>query len=796
MIAKEQKEAVILETGVIQEESLKMDLDENSKQLLMQMLSKNLYSDAIGSTIRETASNALDSHRRIGVKEPIIVSLKKDENGNWEYSVEDFGTGLDSDDVKNTISKYGKSTKRMTANELGMFGLGFKSPLAYSSSFYFICRKDGIERKYMMYEGEDLNSIDLLYEIETNDKNGVKVIVPVKTGDINTFVNKIQQQLAYFEDVWFDVHGIWGIAIANDFKIIREEGWQFSGLSQDGYIHLCLDNVYYSLDYKAIGLDNPIRFPVALRFDLESGLYPIPNRESIKITEDVKKIILERLRNVVSYMVDKYNSTNESLKNFDEVRQYYDSDSRWLTINDHVFDISELQKFDKSIKLSEPSMDGIEKLNLKHLAKNPSNLFNQYYITHSVINGSIRKAAGHNINMDHFKKEYTIFLYETSIPSLFKEYVRDKYDRRVVFIRKKKDMPLKSRSFGGDSYEDACALRKHPKEDWRQIISEFQKIREYYTSQFIEATVENIPKEWKDEREARLKAIREEKRKKRALIKKEKSYGDICIKLAVSSQRRIEDKQCKFEANKLVIDDLPKAHGLVIYDLYENEDRLNYMYEFLNCGIRTIFSVSPREAKKLQKLDFHNLLTYEEFMKGETKPFARIVTADLISDLIYDNNYIFYEYGRNVIKRVSESLYKNIMNLTEYQSDYASRANGPAKEAMREIARENNIYDESIYPLYLEMKELFDSLKINKLFKGCNYSSGDYDNTLVSLLVDAFKYRKVKVNLEYYSNSNTPVQKIEEIEQGDEEELIDNQLIEEEILQEVEEEIEDDFPFN
>ena len=56
-----------------------------------------------------------------------------------------------------------------------MWGLGFKSPLAYSSTFYFVARKNGIERKYMMYEGEDVNTIDLLYESETTERNGVKV---------------------------------------------------------------------------------------------------------------------------------------------------------------------------------------------------------------------------------------------------------------------------------------------------------------------------------------------------------------------------------------------------------------------------------------------------------------------------------------------------------------------------------------------------------------------------------------------------------------------------------------------
>ena len=121
MILQKQKEANVLFEGETQQ-SIGMTLDLDSAQILMQMLSKNLYSDSIGSTIRETTSNALDSHRRAGVDKPIIVSLEN-VNGNYEFSVEDFGLGLDADDVENIISKYGKSTKRMSNAELGMFGL-------------------------------------------------------------------------------------------------------------------------------------------------------------------------------------------------------------------------------------------------------------------------------------------------------------------------------------------------------------------------------------------------------------------------------------------------------------------------------------------------------------------------------------------------------------------------------------------------------------------------------------------------------------------------------------------------
>jgi HSP90 family molecular chaperone len=57
------------------------------------------------------------------MEKPIIVSFGRNSEDNYEFSVEDFGTGLDADDVKNIISKYGKSTKRLSNNELGMMGL-------------------------------------------------------------------------------------------------------------------------------------------------------------------------------------------------------------------------------------------------------------------------------------------------------------------------------------------------------------------------------------------------------------------------------------------------------------------------------------------------------------------------------------------------------------------------------------------------------------------------------------------------------------------------------------------------
>ena len=59
-----------------------------------------------------------------------------------------------------------------------------------------------------MYEGEDVNTIDLLHEAPTSEGNGVKIIIPVKWTDVRDLERKIKEQLAYFQNVYFNVAGV------------------------------------------------------------------------------------------------------------------------------------------------------------------------------------------------------------------------------------------------------------------------------------------------------------------------------------------------------------------------------------------------------------------------------------------------------------------------------------------------------------------------------------------------------------------------------------------------------------
>ena len=436
MILEKQKEANILSKGE-SKDSIGMSLDMDSAQILMQMLSKNLYSDAIGSSIRECASNALDSHRRINCDDPIIVGFKLSENGNYEFTVEDFGTGLDANDVTNIISKYGKSTKRDSNVELGMMGLGFKAPLAYTSSFYFVARKAGIERKYIMFEGEDVNTIDLLYEKKTKERNGVKIIIPVTYSDKPEFITKMKEQLCYFENVYFDCD-----FIDNKFVIYRGEDFQYSDLCTDNNLHVCLDNVYYPLDFSKLGITR-IDINIGLKLSLSDGVFPTPNRENLRYTKESKKVLIDKIREVSKTLVEKYNNSVVNLKNLEELWNFYENTHRNVTYDFGKLKINTISQH-CSIKLKEPNYYSLKLLSTRVAYNALKEQYKNFYDIRWYYDG----ARIHDCNKGHrhqlsFLKlldvSKTNYKYSDGIKGIHKDYIRWNHQNSVLILRKVKN---------------------------------------------------------------------------------------------------------------------------------------------------------------------------------------------------------------------------------------------------------------------------------------------------------------------------------------------------------------------
>ena len=772
MILEKQKEANVLSDGQSQE-SIGMSLDLDSAQILMQMLSKNLYSDDIGSAIRECASNALDSHRRAGVDEPIVVSFKASSYNNYEFCVEDFGIGLDAEDVKNIISKYGKSTKRDSATELGMMGLGFKAPLAYSSSFYFVCRKDGMERKYMMYEGEDTNTIDLLYEKETTERNGVKIIIPVKYSDKWQFFRKIKEQLCYFESVYFDVPE--DGSITNDFVISRHEHFQFSEMSTDHKLHICLDNVYYPLDFAKLGIDT-INFPVALRFSLSDGLYPTPNRESLRYTQEAKEIIKQKLTDVANYFITKYNESIEEGNDIKSVVNYLEKSGYFLTMENGV-----KQRIDSFVKFATiqpaiPQLEGIKLLNFATVYSKTKQfmLSNSYKCKYSLKYKRMHDMEKHytyGYNIESIcNGKANVYVYQDKISGIKKDYLKATCveSDNNFFVKPTKTMSLGiPAKFDINTYYHALDLKNYPKEQWRDVIKEYQYIISLISANFIDLDALEVPQEFIDSK----KKVKPTVVGAIPGVRRQKLKGEIVGKEADELQKFSDGRCCKFVPVTYKLEKIESNKHLTVYAHHDDYLKLDALFGCMQKQKMKVVTFSQRELNVVKDSEIHNLMSLEQFMEGKNKPFKRMATAYLIKKMIEKYRATFDRASQ--VGYTSTPLKERLQMLSKYASDNFylpgySGGSGAAKEfleSMLAVAEEHKLFDMTIYPEVMELQEIFDKLPfLNPFMVGVGYY--DDKNPLVNVLADLFKYYRYKVDLKHYHLTlNDEVLTEEQVEQ-------------------------------
>lgn len=728
-----------------------MSLDMESAAVLMQMLSKNLYSDPIGSTVRECASNALDSHRRAGSSEAIIVSLKINDQNNYEFTVEDFGTGLDADDVENIISKYGKSTKRNSNVELGMMGLGFKAPLSYASSFYFVCRKNGVERKYMMYEGEEVNTIDLLYEAPTDKPNGVKVIVPVKYNDRNNFWIKIKNQLAYFESVYFDVN-VHNDIITNNFNIHRAEHFQISEMNNDMFMHICLDNVYYPLDCTKLGIPQ-LKIPIGLRFSLTDGLFPTPNREQLIYSSAAIKTIKDKIALVSDVLIRKYNEKALVCDNLQDMFNHYASQVRNVTVANLTIDVSLLSLYGKEV-IKKPIYTKYPKTNFASLYRNRDSMFYEYKNLMCFYRNKFKQNKNSwdmGVKYSQFTTPKANMLYSEKFVGNKKSYVKSLLPQNswnsINFVKKVRNFSLYNKDKNNlmDNYYDLLSLGNHPKKHWRAIITEFQDIIKDVMQDVEDVDAIDIPQDWLNARKKKRVSVA------KGGVKRVKVHGEISCRVTEELQRYVHGKNSKFTPTLLKIEDIESSPFLNVYGRQKDETTIDELYSISSKQKIKYFVLSEREYKVAQTLDFHNFISIEKFMEAKTKPFKRLVTSYVVLNLMnqYRNTFNKYE----MLQGISKSLHDHLDYLAKYvQTNYYRNGDEHIYKSMLAVAEQHNLFDETIYSEYKHIKELLDNFPfIETAMDVLPYNSGkEGQERYAHILADLFKYHRIRIDYTNY----------------------------------------------
>ena len=166
-----------------------------------QMLSSGLYSNKIRAVIRELSSNAVDAHTMVQSSDRAI-EVKLPNNLDSQFYVKDFGPGLSDDAVMNMYTRYFDSSKQASNDFIGGFGVGSKSPFAYTDAFTVESRHNGMRHLYTAFIGEQ-NTPQIAqigtFPMEEGETTGLTVSMPVRPQDFNAFEREAMDLFQWFE---------------------------------------------------------------------------------------------------------------------------------------------------------------------------------------------------------------------------------------------------------------------------------------------------------------------------------------------------------------------------------------------------------------------------------------------------------------------------------------------------------------------------------------------------------------------------------------------------------------------
>lgn len=319
----DKKQVLIGQLGDLKEFEVSRD------PILMKMLSMGLYSNPMRTMIQEVISNAWDSHCVSGRKDiPIDISVSELDG----LTIRDHGLGIPDNDMHSIYCIYSNSTKRDDPNQIGGFGLGTKSPFAYTESFTVISRNEENCNTYLISRksdtGEDIPSINSIF-LSTNIKNndtGLTVNIPIKDYSDYIQITNYIKELTFLSGIKYNIttdtqdeklNISYGLK-SNEFYF-RENNYYtdhkiwavYSGIK-----YKIPFNKEYSKEYKYILNFLSNNDEIFIEFSPNS-LIPLPNREELNLSEFTLENITQKLEFIYSYMQDNLeDSVNIIIKNF------------------------------------------------------------------------------------------------------------------------------------------------------------------------------------------------------------------------------------------------------------------------------------------------------------------------------------------------------------------------------------------------------------------------------------------------------------------------------------------------
>lgn len=311
--------------------------------MIFDILRNKMYSNNILAICREISCNARDAHREVG-KEDVPTEITLPNHLEPFYKIKDFGPGISPDRMANVFIKYTASTKRGDNIQTGGFGLGAKTPFAYSDTFTIVTNVDGVQYNYACFIDETrVGKLILLNTAPTDEINGTEIIIPVKSADFRYFSDWTEVSTRHWTTrpiikgdtnfKWFDHEIVLG---GNNWSICRPKD------SYNRSLRLIIDAIEYPLEFEAlrkyakVELINSIVGDLHLYFKV-GELTLSANREQVYLDDATKEKIKIRLDELFLEVKDKIVQKINDCENLWQANLFYKTEVQTGFNNINVF---------------------------------------------------------------------------------------------------------------------------------------------------------------------------------------------------------------------------------------------------------------------------------------------------------------------------------------------------------------------------------------------------------------------------------------------------------------------------
>lgn len=328
-----------LETNGIKQ-SVSFGIKKSGFAHIFNVLRNQLYSDKVLAVIREYTCNAVDAMVAADKREtPIVVTLPSLLNPY--FKVRDYGDALTDKQIKDVYAFYGESTKRNSNDQIGMLGIGSKAAFAYGDNFVINSFIDGKKHTHNAFiDPSQIGQISKLDVVDSDEENGIEIVVPVQEDDFKEFVERAKTLFKYFP-VQPIIKGVAPFEYDTHSVLFEGEGWEWLKTDKDtrwgssGDAMAIMGNIGYPIESYALSLSDEnsslsslVTDNLVMTFDI-GDLEISASREKLQFTDATRKVIVKRLKVVESQIIENVLSEFKNCTTLMDARCLYGTIMDW-----------------------------------------------------------------------------------------------------------------------------------------------------------------------------------------------------------------------------------------------------------------------------------------------------------------------------------------------------------------------------------------------------------------------------------------------------------------------------------